>query len=148
MKPDTYTLKELVEVLNDSKKFYEEASTKVDQPELQQLFTRMARTKGAIASDLKTQITASGKKAPEGGTAGGTLKKAFGEFRAKLSSTPDREYIAQLEDFEDRIVDAFRDAAAESDDSAVRALATKYMPEVMRDHSQMSALKQQMKHHS
>jgi hypothetical protein len=28
----------------------------------------------------------------------------------------------------------------------VRELATKYMPEVMRDHSQMSALKQQMKH--
>jgi uncharacterized protein (TIGR02284 family) len=106
----------------------------------------MARTKGAIASDLKTQIAASGKKPPEGGTAGGTLKKAFGEFRAKLSSTPDREYIAQLEDFEDRIVDAFRDAAAESDDSGVRELATKYMPEVMRDHSQMSALKQQMKH--
>jgi uncharacterized protein (TIGR02284 family) len=145
MKHDTYTLKQLVEVLNDSKKFYEEASAKVDQPELQQLFTRMARTKGAIASDLKTQITASGKKAPEGGSAGGMLLKAYGEIRAKLSSAPDREYISQLEDFEDRIVDAFRDAAAESDDAGVRDLATKYMPEVMRDHSQMSALKQQMK---
>jgi uncharacterized protein (TIGR02284 family) len=51
--------------LNDSKKFYEEASTKVDQPELQQLFTRMARTKGAIASDLKTQIAAAARRRPK-----------------------------------------------------------------------------------
>src|SRR5438270_5872203 len=54
MKTDTSTLKDLVEVLNDGKKFYEEASSKVDRPELKQLFDRMAHTKAAIAGDLQT----------------------------------------------------------------------------------------------
>lgn len=141
---DTATLKELVEVLDDGKKFYEDASTKVDRADLRQLFNRMAQTKGVIASDLKTQIVASGKSAPEHGTIGGSLRKAYGEICAKLSKTPSKEYVDQLEGFEDRIVAAFREAAGKSDDAQVRALAQKYMPEVLRDHKEMSALKHQM----
>lgn len=143
---DTATLKELVEVLDDGKKFYQEASTKVDRPDLQQLFNRMARTKGAIAGDLKTKIVATGKSVPNDGSIGGSLRKAYGEICAKLSKTPNAEYVDQLEGFEDRIVHAFRDAAEKSDDADVRAVATKYMPEVLRDHNEMSALKHQMKH--
>lgn len=145
MKPDTSTLKDLVEVLNDGKKFYEEASTKVDKPALRQLFGRMARTKGVIASDLNTKIVAAGKDAATGGTLSGPLHKAFGEVLAKLSDKPDKAYINQLENFEDRIVHAFKDAAANSDDPAVRAVASKYMPDVQRDHDEMSALKHQLK---
>ena len=146
MKTDTATLKDLVEVLNDGMKFYEEASTKVQRPELRQLFGRMAMTKGAIAGDLKTKIVAAGKDAPDGGSFSGSLHKAYGEVRAKLSSSPDGEYVGQLESFEDRILHAFRDAADKSDDMEVRALASKYMPEVLRDHNEMSSLKHQMKH--
>jgi len=146
MKTDTATLKDLVEVLNDGKKFYEEASTKVQRPELRQLFGRMAMTKGAIAGDLKTKIVAAGKDAPDGGSFSGSLHKAYGEVRAKLSSSPDGEYVGQREGFEDRILHAFRDAADKSDDMEVRALASKYMPEVLRDHNEMSSLKHQMKH--
>jgi uncharacterized protein (TIGR02284 family) len=146
MKTDTATLKDLVEVLNDGKKFYEEASTKVTQPELKKLFGRMALTKGAIAGDLKTKIVAAGKDAPQGGSFTGSVQKAYSEIRAKLSSSPDGEYVGQLENFEDRIVHAFRDAADKSDDAEVRALASKYMPEVLRDHNEMSSLKHQMKH--
>lgn len=146
MNTDTATLKDLVEVLNDGKKFYEEASTKVHRPELKQLFGRMALTKGAIAGDLKTRIVSAGKDAPDGGSFSGALHKAYGEVRAKLSSSPDGEYVGQLEGFEDRILHAFRDAADKSDDSQVRALANKYMPEVLRDHNEMSSLKHQMKH--
>lgn len=141
---DTATLKELVEVLDDGKRFYEDASTKVDRADLRQLFNRMAHTKGVIAGDLKTKIVASGKSAPDHGTIGGSLRKAYGEICAKLSKTPSKEYVDQLEGFEDRIVAAFREAAGKSDDAQVRALAQKYMPEVLRDHNEMSALKHQM----
>lgn len=146
MKTDTATLKDLVEVLNDGRQFYEEASTKVQKPELQRLFGRMALTKGAIAGDLKTRIVAAGKDAPEGGSFSGSLHKAYSEVRAKLSSSPDGEYVGQLENFEDRILHAFRNAADKSEDAQVRALANKYMPEVLRDHNEMSSLKHQMKH--
>ncbi|TLY51896.1 MAG: PA2169 family four-helix-bundle protein [Gammaproteobacteria bacterium] len=147
MHTDTATLKDLVEVLNDGKKFYEEASHKVKRPELAQLFSRMATTKSAIADDLAGKIKSSGENAPKGGSFSGTLHKAYSDVRAKLSSSPDGEYVAQLEDFEDRIVHAFRDAAGSSKDADVRALANRYLPDVLRDHGEMSNLKQQMRTH-
>jgi uncharacterized protein (TIGR02284 family) len=144
MNTDTATLKDLVEVLSDGKKFYEEASTKVKQPDLKQLFSRMARTKAAIANDLKTNISMTGKSVPESGSLSGSLRRAYGEIAAHLSKTRNAKYVDQLEDFEDRIVDAFRTAVDKSDDADVRALAEKYMPEILRDHQQMSTLKHAM----
>jgi uncharacterized protein (TIGR02284 family) len=144
MKTDTATLRELVEVLNDGEKFYKEASVKVRQPDLKQLFSRMARTKAAIAGDLKTKIVSTGKSAPEGGSFSGSLRKAYGEVAVSLSKTPNARYVDQLEGFEDRIVEAFRAAVDKSDDAEVRALAEKYMPEVLRDHEKMSTLKHTM----
>jgi len=144
MSTGTATLKELVEVLNDGKKFYEEAGKKVDLPELKQLFGRMAKDKASIAADLKASIVSSGEKAPAGGTLGGALRKGLGEIRASLSHSPNTAYVDQLEAFEDRIVSAFRDAAKESDSPVVRELATTYMSNVLRDHNEMSALKHRL----
>lgn len=147
MHTDTATLKDLVEVLNDGKKFYEEASHKVKRPELAQLFSRMATTKSTIAHDLAGKIESSGKSAPKGGSFSGALHKAYSDVRAKLSSSPEGEYVVQLEDFEDRIVHAFQDAAADSSDADVRALASRYLPDVLRDHGEMSSLKHKMQTH-
>ncbi len=145
MKPDTSTLKDLVEVLNDGKTFYEEAAAKVNRPELRQLFTRMASTKAAIVNDLQGKIMQRGAQAPEGQSVTGTLLKAWGELRAKMSGTPNVEYISQLEDFEDRIVAAFKHAADKSDDADVRAIAARHLPQVLRDHNEMRSLKLEFK---
>jgi uncharacterized protein (TIGR02284 family) len=145
MKSDTSTLKDLVEVLNDSKSFYEEAAGKVTRPELRQLFVRMASTKAAIANELQTHISQRGAHAPDGQSVSGTLLKAWGELRAKLSSAPNVEYVSQLEDFEDRIVAAFKHAADKSDDADVRAIASRHLQQVLRDHNEMRALKQEFK---
>jgi len=145
MKPDTSTLKDLVEVLNDGKTFYEEASAKVTRPELGQLFARMASTKAAIVNDLQSKIMQRGEHAPEGSSISGSLLKAWGELRAKMSNTPNVEYISQLEDFEDRIVAAFKHAADKSDDPAVREIAARHLPQVLRDHNEMRSLKMEFK---
>lgn len=144
MTTDTATLKDLVEVLNDGKNFYEAAASGVELPQFKQIFAQMARTKAAMANDFKTMIVVSGETAPEGGSISGALRKTWAEIAAKLSSTPNAEYVGQLEDFEDRIVREFRSAVSTSDDAKVRALAEKHMPDVMRDHEQMRALKHAM----
>jgi uncharacterized protein (TIGR02284 family) len=97
-----------------------------------------------MANDFATMIVVSGESAPQGGSLGGTLRKTWAEIAARLSSTPNAEYVGQLEDFEDRIVREFRSAVSSSDDAKVRALAEKYMPDVLRDHEQMRALKHAM----
>ena len=135
------TLNDLIEVLEDGTKFYQEALTKVSRPDLRSLFGRMATTKAAIASDLKSAVAAKGDEPSESGSFAGSLRKAYAEARAKFSSDKDYAYIAELEQFEDRVVREFKDAAQKSDDVSVRAIAQRYLPEITRDHATMRDLK-------
>jgi uncharacterized protein (TIGR02284 family) len=117
----------------------------VKAPVFRSLFRSMAKTKAAIAQDFNLQIMAAGEKAAVGGTLGGTLRKVYGELAAQLSKKPNAEYVAQLEEFEDRIVAEFRTAAAAASDPTVRAVIEKHLPDVLRDHEQMRKLKSAMK---
>jgi uncharacterized protein (TIGR02284 family) len=141
MNRDTATLNDMIEVLNDGRAFYQEAASHVKRPDLRNLFERMARTKQSIAEDLRTAVVADGAKPPEGGSFAGSLRKAYGEMRAALSTHKDYQYVAQLEEFEDRILRSFKDAVEKSDDVIVQAIAHRYMLEVTRDHDEMSTLK-------
>jgi uncharacterized protein (TIGR02284 family) len=144
MAKDTTTLNHLIEVLNDGKKFYEEASTNVQRPDLKTLFAQMAKTKGAIANDLKTAVAAKDPNKTlqdDEGTFVGSIRKAYSEIRTKLSTDKNYAYIAELEAFEDRILAAFRDAAEKSEDMGVRTIAQRYLPQVLRDHAQMRDMK-------
>lgn len=141
MTKDAATLNEMIEVLNDGKKFYDEASIEVNRTDLKELFQRMARTKQDIAEHLRTAVVATGTKPSEGGSFAGTLRTAYAEIRTKLSSHKDYEYVSQLEEFEDRILHAFEHAISSSGDQNVRSIANRYMPEVTRDHDEMRTLK-------
>jgi uncharacterized protein (TIGR02284 family) len=135
------TINDLIEVLEDGRNFYEEAAAKVPLPVLSALFARMAATKAAIANDLRTALTAMGGTPSSEGTFAGSVRKTYAEVRAKLSVDKNHAYVAELEEFEDRILKAFEYAAHNSADDRVRAIAQRYMPEVSRDHAHMRELK-------
>lgn len=139
--PDTATLNDLIEVLNDGKTFYLDAADKV-RPDLADLFRRMARTKAAIAGDLGGLVASAGEKPSDGGTFAGAMRKLYADMRSSLSSAQDATYVAQLEEFEDRILDSFRKVVENSDDAATRAIAQRHLPQITRDHDDMRALKQ------
>jgi uncharacterized protein (TIGR02284 family) len=141
MKTDIATLNELIDVLEDGKKFYVEAATRVTRPDLSALFSRMARTKGAIENDLRAAVVARGDKPSKDGSFAGSMLKGYAELRAKLSSDKNYAYVAELEHFEDRILKAFKQAAQKADNPGVRAIAERYMADVQRDHAQMRDLK-------
>lgn len=140
MTHDLSKLNDLIEVLIDGKKFYEEAAPEV-RPDLRQLFTRMANTKGAIVADLQRQVAATGKEPADSGTMSGALRKFYAEVRTAMASNENDEYVSQLEEFEDRILEAFRDASTKDDDMEVRAIAQRHMAQVKKDHDDMRALK-------
>lgn len=141
---DTTTLRTLVEVLLDGQKFYQEALEKVELPEFKPLFTRMVQSKAAIAGDLNAKLVEVGETGETSGSIGGALLHGYDKLRASMSRSPDKQYVAQLEEFEDRIVAAFRDAAQNSKDADTRNLVSKYLPEVLRDHKEMSQLKHRL----
>ncbi|MBN8482415.1 MAG: PA2169 family four-helix-bundle protein [Xanthomonadales bacterium] len=144
---DTSTLNDLIQVLNDGKSFYEEAAPKV-RSDLASVFQRMARTKAAIVADLQSAVASAGEKPADGGSFAGTVRKWYAEMRTTLSADSDAQYVAQLEEFEDRILAEFRNAVEKSDDANVRAIAQRHLPAVSRDHDDMRALKQIQEAHA
>lgn len=141
MSADIATLNDLIEVLNDGREFYVDAAARVVHADTRRLFERMARTKAAIVEDMRARVAASGERPADGGTMGGRLRQVYAEVRAQLSRDSEAQYIAQLEEFEDRIVHSFQDVIIDSDDPEVRGVALKYMPDVARDHADMRSLK-------
>jgi uncharacterized protein (TIGR02284 family) len=140
----TSNLKDLVELLNDGEKFYSEAATKVKIPAYANLFQRMAQQKQAIASDLSARLASHGETAPEGGTLLGSLRKFYADVRASMSSDAESIYVAQLEQTEDRILEAFRDELTQSDDMELRRIAERHYPDLKRTHDEMRDLKRRL----
>lgn len=140
----TSNLKDLVELLNDGEKFYSEAATKVKIPAYANLFQRMAQQKQAIASDLSARLASHGETAPEGGTLLGSLRKFYADVRASMSSDAESIYVAQLEQTEDRILEAFRDELTQSEDMELRRIAERHYPDLKRTHDEMRDLKRRL----
>lgn len=139
---ETATLNELIEVLNDGKSFYEEASRAAHvHADLAAVFQRMAKTKAAIAADLASTVLSRGEEPAKSGSFSGSIRTMYAELRTSLASNEETAYIVQLEEFEDRILHAFQKAVEKSDDVGVREIARRYLPEVTRDHNDMRAMK-------
>ncbi len=140
----TSNLKDLIELLNDGEKFYSEAATKVKVPAYAHLFQRMAQQKKAIASDLSAHLASHGATAPERGTLLGSLRKFYADVRASMSSDAESIYVAQLEQTEDRILEAFRDELTQSEDMELRRVAERHYPDIKRTHDEMRDLKHRL----
>jgi uncharacterized protein (TIGR02284 family) len=140
----TSNLKDLIELLNDGEKFYSEAATKVKVPAYADLFRRMALQKQAIASDLSARLAARGETAPAGGTMLGSLRKLYTEVRASMAKANESVYVAQLEQTEDRILEAFRNDLTQSEDMELRRIAERHYPDLKRTHDEMRDLKRRL----
>lgn len=143
MSQTTDQLNDLLGVLADGVKFYEDAARVIDGPH-QALFQRMATTKRAIIADLRAEIAYHGE-APVNGTLAGSLRQAYTDLAARISSKPDAKYVAQLEEAEDRILRAFTDALTTSERAEVRQVAQNYLPDIRRMHDEMRTLKARLR---
>jgi uncharacterized protein (TIGR02284 family) len=135
------TLKDLIELLHDGEKFYTDAASKVSSSVYTELFQRMAQTKRSIASDLSVHVTARGETPPDGGTIFGSLRKTYTDVAASLGKDKESVYVSQLEQTEDRLLEAFQKELTTNDNPEVRRIVERYYPEVKRAHDEMAQLK-------
>jgi len=59
----------------------------------------------------------------------------------QLTDKNDATFVARLEESEDRLLDAFEDAAGRADDPLLRAIILRHLPKVRLCHEQMRNLK-------
>jgi len=140
-----HTLNDLIEIARDGSEFYAEAAGKVENPELANLFRRMGEHKREIAAGLAAEVAASGGQPADSGTMVGSMRQVYAKARAAFGDTS-YAYVAELEELEDRLLDAFKDTLEDSDTpAAARAAAQKYMPRVTECHDIMRNRKLAMK---
>lgn len=129
-----HDLNDLIEIARDGNSFYNEAAGKVDNPELSSLFTRMADHKREIVNGLTAEVAAVGGEPAARGTMAGSMREAYAGVRASLGDR-DYAYVSELEELEDRLLDAFKDTVGDDDTpAAARAAAQKYLPQVTECH--------------
>ena len=132
-----HSLNDLIEIARDGSEFYTDAASKVDNPELASLFTRMAGHKREIMNGLSADVAAIGGEPADSGTMAGSMRKGYANLRAALGNK-DYAYVAELEELEDRLLEAFRETISDDDcPAAARAAAQKYMPQVQECHDIM-----------
>lgn len=141
MNKTTSTLNGLVQALNDGIDFYNHAARESVNPRYRELFQKMGALKTRIATDLKAEIAGEGETPDQDGTWLGSVRKGYADLKATLSKDSDAAYIASLEEQEDRVLHAFRDALDGDQPAKVRQLATRYLPEVQQMHDRMRELK-------
>lgn len=142
----THTLNDLIEIARDGKEFYEEAASKVDDADLKALFIRIAGIKAAIVNELGGAVQAAGGKVETSGTVAGDMQRFYGKVRATLGDEA-YGYVAELEESEDRLLEAFEKAADDRDvPVAARDVVNRLLPEVRSCHQVMRDRKRAMKH--
>lgn len=140
-----HSLNDLIEIARDGKDFYTEAADKVKDTELSSLFTRIAAVKGEIVTSLSATVAATGGKPAEKGTMVGSMHQFYGKIRAGLGDT-EYGYVAELEESEDRLLEAFRETLQDKDTPpAARMEVERLMPQVVECHDVMRNRKMALK---
>ena len=132
-----HSLNDLIEIARDGGDFYAEAANKADSAELAALFNSMAGHKREIVAGLSAEVAAAGGDPADRGTMVGSMHQVYTKARAAMGDTT-YAYVAELEELEDRLLNAFKETLQDSDTPApARAAAQKFLPRVTECHDIM-----------
>lgn len=140
MTSKTAQLNELIAITRDGQRFYEHAREEVRDTQLKSLFAAMSRSKTEVIQALSSSVAANNEQPTTDGTFFGKLREVYADTRAVISIDQEATYVSQLEEAEDRILHAFKDAIEDADPE-LKAVLNREMPKVRACHDQMRSLK-------
>ena len=135
------TLNELIEITRDGQVFYSDAVNRVDNPHLKIVFRGMIDAKSKLINALSGHVRMQGEQPSTDGTFAGSFRKLYAETKVRLSDHKDATFVAQLEQSEDRLLQAFERAARASSDPALQQIIARHLPKVRLCQEQMLNLK-------
>jgi uncharacterized protein (TIGR02284 family) len=139
---DVPTLNELILVAREGCEFYTSAAEKVGSDRLRELFHEMAAARSRLAADLELHVQATGERPVEPTRFGTTLRRLYVDLLARTADDRDAAYVAQLEEVEDGLLQAFEDAVAEAQVPEIKAVLQHHLPRVRANHDRVRAMKQ------
>ena len=138
------TLNELIQIARDGQTFYTDAVAHIRNPNLKVVFRGIIDAKAHLIAALSEHVRVRGTLPSTGGTFTGYFLQLYGDASAKLTNEKDATVIARLEESEDRLLNAFEDAAAAATTPDVREIILRHLPKVRMCHEQMRNLRMSM----
>jgi uncharacterized protein (TIGR02284 family) len=135
-------VRSVIEVLHDGQKGFLSLSEQLKDPAAKSYFREEAGTRGRYASELESALgSATGKDINEGGTASGTVHRAWGELKGKLGGS-DHTLLDTAEQGEDVAKKAYEEALKVHDLPAqVRTLLQSQQSHIVASHDKVKAMR-------
>ena len=141
---ESYALvKTVVQVLNDGEKGFADLGAKLKNPELKTLFFKESAQRGAFAKELETELAlAVGDTKDIGGTASGTIHRAWADLKASLGGS-DHALLETAEQGEDAAKKAYKEALEAKDlpSGKIRELLLKQQTHIQASHDTVKAFR-------
>lgn len=133
-------LNDVVKVLKAGEEFYREGVEKTEKAPLKAVYAEMADVRQNAIAALSARIKADGGDISSGSWA----EKSYAFYTSMKAALGDKEdvMLADLEEHEDRTLEAFRDAMEDADDAETKQVLLQHYPKFQQTHDRMKALKE------
>jgi len=139
-------LQALANINEDACEFYEEASDKAENPQLQTTFRNLESLHKAVVVNLQEHIMANGGAPDTDETLMGETRELWGKLMASISNDVDETLVSHLEEAEDRCLHTVEDIMEnDSVPPLTKALLQSEYITLQKSHDYMKALKECMK---
>ena len=132
----------VIEVLHDGERGFQSLGEELKNSQAKSFFMEESATRGSFATELETAVGAmEGEKVKEGGTATGTLHRAWGELKAKMGGS-DHTLLETAEQGEDAAKKAYEEVLKMGDvPTPVATLLRKQQAHILASHDKVKALR-------
>ena len=132
----------VIEVLHDGEKGFRSLGEEIKDSTARSFFISESSTRGKFASELEAALgTSTGEAVSEGGTASGTLHRAWGELKAKMGGS-DHTLLETAEQGEDAAKKAYEEALKAKDiPPTVLTILRKQQSHIMQAHDKVKAMR-------
>jgi uncharacterized protein (TIGR02284 family) len=136
------TVRTVIEVLHDGENGFRSLGEKLQSAKIKTFFLEESSTRGRFAAELEEALSAvKGKDISEGGTASGTLHRAWGELKSKLGAG-DHALLDTAEQGEDAAKKAYEVALNKADVPAnIHTLLQKQQTHILSSHDKVKVLR-------
>jgi len=134
-------LEKLIGTLRDGEKGYAESAEKVENAQLQSLFTEFAQQRSQLAAELEPYASQYGAHPREGGSVGAALHRGWISLRDAITARDDKAVIAEVERGEKVATDNYEDVLGEDLPADLKGVIQAQYSRVKAAQERITALK-------
>lgn len=139
-KEDAEILNDIVAVCRDGEKLYRHVANQVENQQLRNMFSDMARVRLRIARELESEVALRGQIPKGTGTMVGKITRWYVEARSHFINFGDRVFIDQLEETEERTLGVLRSAVQKVEDKSLVYRLSSLVATFQMSHDRMRAI--------